>query len=283
MNFSSSRGFTLLECLVSCTLSCIILSTTLILTGTITRTTYSLHQRARSERALIITQSHLESALLNLESHRLPVGWRVTHGCQIKLASGSLHPIAKLKTTSAPRSDSDCLSVQMLLPSHLAEIQDVKYQNGTWKILGCRSDKKERNYIEIRSHYAYGIEGLIQIAHGGSSLNTACYQVEGSKIDSLFTLSNNVRSLQTVIPVAREFTLYVDKSSHLRYTSHVGSRLLENQPLVDGVRSIAVSEQTTVSNQLIFSFKIRSTGRYSLAWDHIVRLPRSSFSEMALL
>lgn len=282
MTSSSSRGFTLLECLVSCGLSCAIISTTLILTGTITRASYSLHQRSRNERALVITQSHLESALENLESHRLPTGWRITPGCQLTLASGKLHSIAKLKTTSAPRSDSDCLSVQMLLPSHIVDIHNITRQSGIWRIQGCRPSKKERNTIEVRSHYAYGIEGIVQFAHSGGNLNTTCYSVEGSSVDTLFN-SKNVSSLQTVIPIAREFTLYVDKTSHLRYASHVGGRLLENQPIVDGVRSFSITEQKTGKNHLIFSFTVRSTGKSSLTWEHAVRLPRSSLAEMALL
>jgi hypothetical protein len=57
----------------------------------------------------------------------------------------------------------------------------------------------------------------------------------------------------------REFSIYIDKTGELRLVSHVGTLILENQPITRGLRSLQVSPFVAASGATLFGVTLVAT------------------------
>ena len=63
----------------------------------------------------------------------------------------------------------------------------------------------------------------------------------GLECQRMTTQANGNSHPITFVPIEREYSLFVDRSSHFRIASHSGGRITENQPIVRGVERISLS------------------------------------------
>jgi hypothetical protein len=103
-----------------------------------------------------------------------------------------------------------------------------------------------------------GLSGFTQLTGTLSDLSAGCRTVTGTVMgSSIFSSDTTLRGSQHILlPVQREYSLFIDRSSQLRLVSHVGSRIIENQPLLRGVSTLHVTPLPPENNLSRFAITV---------------------------
>lgn len=243
-----SAGFTLYEALVGLGLAGL---AALAVTKAVSLMNHSGASMLTGTNTIIAQQkanAAITRALENLNRSRLPLGPIILDGAEISLKK---HPLANLKGTSAPRIDSDVLSIIEVSPLHRGTVTETSFANGTISITACGFVQLPLS-TEFRSFIAVGSAGVFQLVGSMRQIAPACGLLEGISISGL--LQNTAPSPQgfiTVWGVLREYSLFVDRSSQFRIASHVGQRILENQPITRGIRALSLTLATATNTRFV--------------------------------
>jgi prepilin-type N-terminal cleavage/methylation domain-containing protein len=275
----SSYGFSLLELLVSLSLLGALGTLTAV---SISRTVLSaarLTSQTTTQRALIDSFVAITSALDAVESSRLPDRYRIHTGGHLTYPDNSPHPISRLRGTSQPRSGSDALSLLDIDVERTGTLSRVSHSLSGVNLIYCRPIDVLPPKSAYRSLIASSIEGRHQIrisSHNEFSLHDKrCVRFQGNIVKSLFHSSQqDLASIQRISPVRREFTLYVDRTSHLRLVSHLGSQILENQPVTSHLKRLQISK-TSARSHTIITVQIEAPSMKPLRWSRVIALPES--------
>ncbi len=256
------RGYSLIECLCSL---CIVGLLTAGITHLVHRssailetTSGALEQRFALTRAGIV----LSAALAAHERTHLPEVVTITDGSQPHTRYGGAHPVGSLKGNSRPRSSSAILSVLELEPRFRGRVIRSSFSDESINLYVCGSSEVP-NASTFRSHVAIGLAGLCQLTGTPVRLNNGCFELSGTQVQGLLSSSCPSNSLLEYIPVNREFSLYIDATGELRLISHVGQRIIENQPIVRGLRALDISALNAGIQGLIYRIDIHATSTRS--------------------
>jgi hypothetical protein len=271
-----ARGATLLELCISITLTGVIATASTIAFQRSAHWFRTLKDRLTAERTIIESFARLERAFMAVDSARSNGLWKIHPGGRFSFANGSEHPISRIKGTSQPRPGSDGLSILEVNPSG-ALVITFDSEKGTafcplysnrWKIDGIRSFIKRS--IHGDTQYSYGNE-----LHG-AVWPRSCGSLSGSPIQSV-TIKRPQREIagQIILPVVQEYSLFVDRSSHLRLISHRGGWIRENQPLINGIQTLHISSSLSTGGVLMFIVKIRTVSGIEKQWSRVSTLTRS--------
>lgn len=274
------RGASLLEMLVTLTLGTIVL--TCLSTGIMAGA--RLYAALSSTTEATITRqkatSALGAALRALDRHRMNTGWLVVSGTDL---SATKHPLARLKGTSAPRELSDILSIVETSPIHRGRIVSSHLNDTTVELRACDfSDPPIPS--DTKSLLILGMSGLLHVSANIPRGAQGCLDLQANRLHSIFsTYRPPASSFHTLLPIEREYSLFVDRSSQLRLVSHLGGQILESQPIARGVSFVRVKYHLDLSGAMHFSVTVKPIGGpASTTTVFIATTRRSLWSEILL-
>ena len=271
----TQAGASLLELCVAISLSAVVLTGATVSMRRVVQWYNLLRNRYESEQAILETYAILERGFSHIETSRRRHTWKIHRGGNITLADGSAHPINRIQGTSAPRQNSDAFSVLEFAPHNVGAIRSMTASSTSF----CNYIDNQPRSEKVLSIFTIGIHGSEQLAIESTSQGvtwpSACGELATYPLKSIFIKSLPSRTAhQSVLPIVQEYTLLVDKSSHLRLISHRGTWIRENQPLVDGIREITITSKTVSPDTLVFSTTVKAVGGVSRKWDRPIILAR---------
>jgi hypothetical protein len=170
------------------------------------------------------------------------------------------HPLASLTGTSAPRPGSDVISVSEVSPLHRGAVLSTSFQGGVaslW-ICGFAAFPESRDF---RSFVALSPAGPLALVGDLARAAAGCGTFSGRAIPSLFNQTAiTPQGFIAVWPVRREYSLFIDRSGQFRLVSHVGDRIIENQPIVRGLRALTITRKSLAPQVEYFDILVKATG-----------------------
>lgn len=237
----NQRGFSLLETVVALGLSSLILLGSM---ATFTNTVAGVRTATDanvSALATFKTHAVISTVLFSLEKNRLPISPLITPGARLTVPNGEKHPLAGLTGTSAPRVDSDIISVIEISPIYRARIRSSR-RSGTRFAADACGMYETPGKDDFKSIVVLAVDGAFQATGAISKTFADCIHFDGTVLSGLISSSNiAIGTPLELAAITREHSLFVDRSGEFRLASHVGTRITENQPLTRGLRSIRMS------------------------------------------
>ncbi|NMC63698.1 MAG: hypothetical protein GYA55_11100 [SAR324 cluster bacterium] len=178
----------------------------------------------------------LDGIAKDTDSHPLNIMPCIHQGNQIRYANGELNPISTSSTINGPIFSSDAISSFTLKSMELLNILEVKQRGSGFEYYACSAfknptpSKEEEAFIGINADGPMYLSGSIKSARGKRS----CFILElKQQKNMLINVQDNLAALgvRLLIPIEREYTLYLSNKLELRYLGHLGSQNIENQPL----------------------------------------------------
>lgn len=242
MNGVTVRGFSLLECLVAIALlslvSALTARSTQLLSTQLAIVSSALEQRLATTKALSI----LSASLHTLDGGRRPEAAIISSGSDLRAPHGGPHPLVGLGASSKPRAESAILSVLDLDPRYQGRIVEGHRTATGITVTVCGTHllpSPER----FKSHLLLGLEGACQVTGSAQRISAQCFSLTGTAVRGLLHQSSACPygSFHEYTAVSSEFSLFVDRSGEFRLASHLGMRILENQPITRGLRELRLS------------------------------------------
>jgi hypothetical protein len=276
------RGYSLLECICSL---CIVGLLTASIAHLVHRTSTVLGTTATAiEQRLALTKTSLvlSAALAVHERTHIPEVVTITQGPQPSTRYGGPHPVGALKGNSRPRSSSAIVSILELEPRFRGRITRSAFTAQEVSLHVCGGTEVP-GANTFRSHVAVGLAGLCQLTGTVERATGGCFTLTGSTVQGLLSNSCPPGSLLEYIPVNRELSLYIDATGELRLISHVGQRIIENQPIVRGLRALDITALDEHPRSRIYKIDIHATSTRSHRFFWAAGLTRESVWNEVLL
>jgi hypothetical protein len=236
------RGRILIESVVGLGVASITLTGLVVLLTNVSHTALRISHAHSGVIATTKAHAALSSALRAREKSRLAFAVQSARGARPRLPNGGEHPLSRLTGATAPREDSNILSVIEVAQRCRGTVTEAVVQGDTitTKVCGltCRIQSDD-----FKSFLVYAIDGVRQIVGGISPVSQACVEVRGAAIDGLVTTQRTFTSSPLVfVPVEREYSLFVDGTDTFRIASHIGMRVVENQPITQGITAFEITK-----------------------------------------
>lgn len=192
----------------------------------------------------------LKTILDDLDSHRFAVLPKIHPAGELKYSDGSNLPI-----TSSFHASSNSNAVSQI-KLDLLQTQRVKSSGGS---LG------NRNFVAcprfpayLRAHHlsfhedryfnflGVSLSGFIELesVHKSQRAAQGCrrFFLRPSLSTTIQpTPEQDLELIYNIIPITKNYTIYVDQAQQLRYVSHRKSKVVENQPVVKGINELKLS------------------------------------------
>jgi hypothetical protein len=257
--YEIERGYTLIDSVWSLVIGAILVSGATTLFVTISHAYSTVSSRQQGLLSALKTRWVVATALRATERNRLRIATTITSGGSLTLTNGGRHPVATIGGTSAPRVDSDILSFIELANLHRGLVRSFKItgMSAVVEACGLSSAPRPNSY---RSYLLLSVSGPLQVAGDLAAVSKSCVRLSGTILAGLISNRAEVPlSVSTFVPIEREYSIFVDRSSNLRLASHVGTRLVENQPIARGIYSLRVTSESHPTGAIIFHTWIKPT------------------------
>lgn len=252
------RGYSLLECICSLAIVALLTAgmTQLVhrTSSTLGTTASALDQRVSMTKTGLV----LSAALSALERTHLPGLVTTTNGTDPKTLYGGPHPATKLSGNTRPRSDSAILSMVEVDPRYRGRVVRSSFTADTVSLEVC-GGMEQPGPSTFRSHLVVGLQGMCQLTAQVQRSSTGCFTLSGRAVSGLVAPDCPPHSLLEYLPVVRELSIYIDRTGELRLISHVGTRILENQPIVRGLRALDITPLGFGSEGSMYRIDVHAT------------------------
>lgn len=169
---------------------------------------------------------------------RLPYAVTLAPSSVEPLPNGAPHPLSRMRGASSPRPGSAVVTFLELDPGSRGTVQASSGGPSQLVIEVCGLSAAATG-AAFRSYVALGPSGDVQVSGSLARAATGCATLRGAAVPGIVSDPAHVlpSSLSSVAGVLREYSLFVDNSGQLRLASHLGTQVLENQPIVAGLDS----------------------------------------------
>jgi hypothetical protein len=258
-----SRGYSLIECLMGICLIGLMSGLSARFTqqtsGVLTELVRTVEQRIAIARSAAVIAATINSA----ERSHLSELLVLSEGSTLLAPHGGPHPLNGITNASRPRPESSIISSIEVDPSYQGRITESRHSTGGISVKVCGASSVPAT-DRFRSYLLIGLGGACQVTGSPQRLPAGCFELWGTVVRGLLHNSQScpVGSYHEFLPVSREISLFIDRSGEFRLASHVGMRLLENQPLARGLRQLKAALFNAGQSAYFINFALRgSTGR----------------------
>ena len=272
---NSMSGTTLVELLVSLCLAsliCVVAGKMLVGTTQMSSVIKTKYQDDITEVQII---EKLQKVLDDLDSHPFNIFPRVHKSGRLTFRDGFVNHINSYKLEPSP--DSDAITAMSLA---LENIYEVQYQTGNVyfacpRFKGVSFTENNFGYIGLGSDGIFEMQGKGsgRLGRGGCG-DFVLNSTNGMLLESPDVSSDIVRLL---IPIKSYYTLYVDKNEQLRYVSHRGKSIVENQPLFSNVRSLKIKRKIRWNSIVCLSANIEFSDHKTKSFQNCNRFGRYDY------
>lgn len=278
-----SKGYSLLEVLPSLALTSVMLLVLLQFSQNHARQ-YSLEKhKDRLENRLRRTEAALGRAASSVDSSPalLP---RIHRKGRITYTDGSPHQTLSGAVLRRPLPGTDAISFAVVHPAFSLLVHTHTAQGQANTLYVCLRDRTRTTTRRFRSVLGVSADGVFELRPPGQgfSIVRPCFRLRVAATPSLLFPSATQADLARVrllVPIDAVETLYLDRSKSLRLFRSSGISMLENQPLVDGLRRLRISARLTPSPyrlaEVSVAFGVERSDLTERTW--LSSLARSSF------
>jgi len=259
-NQESEKGTTILELLSGLLLIAVI---TAILAVNLRQSLLnSLKTEAVSKSQYIESKTLeiMERVVADLDSHRFIIWPRIHKNGTITFQDGTLNPISTKTGSNSPSLNSDAITSMRPEIPFLQRVFSVEQQGEVFLIDACLQFRNNLAGHDFKSYIGINLESYVQLLKQDSSQTSKdqCRLFKFKKARSMSLPSmkdHQVKKVRWLVPLSRQYTLYVNKKAQLRYLSHRGESNIENQPLLEGLESLGI-EESRLPDQLLMELTI---------------------------
>jgi prepilin-type N-terminal cleavage/methylation domain-containing protein len=276
------RGFSLLECL--CSLAIVALLTASI-TQLVHRSSSILGATSDAlDERLTMTKTGLvlSAALAALDRTHLAGVVSITNGSNPTTPHGSPHPASGLSGNTRPRTQSAIFSVIEVEPRYRGRVIRSSFSGNSISLETCGATEQPSSTM-FRSHIAVGLSGACQLTGQIERRSATCFTLSGQATPGLISSHCPPHSLLEYMPVLRELSIFIDRTGELRLISHVGSRILENQPIARGLRSLDIALLEVGGHNSLYRIDVHATSTRSHRFIFAAGLTRDTLWNEILL
>jgi prepilin-type N-terminal cleavage/methylation domain-containing protein len=254
------RGYTLIECLCGLSLLGLISAVTIRFTQHTSAIVSNTTAQIDSRLSITKTALTISAALSTLERSHLPGLVSLSNGSWPRTPYGGEHPVLGVGPTSRPRPESDIISFVEIDPRYRGRIHQSSFSGESIEVTTCGSPLIPAP-DQFRSHLVVGLSGSCQITGTPQPTSAGCFTLSGHQTQGLLHSRTGCpsSSLLEYAPIVREFSLFIDRTGELRLVSHTGMRILENQPMTRGLRSLRLLPSLTPAGVQFFSVQITAS------------------------
>lgn len=266
------RGFTLLETVASLGAASVVALALCVMVGT---SGLIFRESSGSVSDLAVAtqvEGAVQAGVRALGRSRQQFAMTISTGGSTLLPNGALHPLASLSGKSSPATGSHIISFLDLSPHYAGTIERTMIDGPSVTVVACGFDHRP-SPSQFKSFVALGVSGPVQLAGSLRTVSSSCVELTAESLPGLVSDPATVlpSSLHRLVPVNREYSLFVDRAEQLRISSHTGPRVSENQPLGSGVREIIFSELSSADGAVALSATV--TGAHGAVSTFLVPLP----------
>lgn len=193
-----------------------------------------IHMKLTQQYELSIHESHMKAlvqrGILEQSSQRLYFPKLHTSG-HIKLLNGKRLPMS---AAQSPQIQSDAISFLQIHPDTIFKVTQTN------PLTACALSGASVQLDKYQSFLIISSDGVSE-AVGKARGNGPCRSFSIRLTDGIFTEAKTVGDLsfgRAIIPVERIYTLYMSRRGELRYVGHLGSKIIENQPVLKSTAPI---------------------------------------------
>lgn len=258
--FFPERGFTLLETMaslgaasfVALALCAMLGSSGLAFRGSMSAIS-DLSVSAQAEAAV-------RAGVRALGRSRQQFAMTVSPGAPLVLPNGAAHPLAALSGKSSPAPDSHVISFLELSPHYAGAIEQASIEGFSVTVVACGFSSRPAP-SQFKSYVALGVSGPVQLAGSLRTVSSSCVELVADALPGLVSDPAVIlpSSLHRLVPVNREYSLFVDRTEQLRISSHTAARITENQPLASGVRALLFDEILSAAGAVALSTTVQGS------------------------
>lgn len=252
------RGYSLIECLCS---MAIIAMLSAAITQLLHRSAHTLsaHTEILGQRVAITKAAQVISSAINIsERSHIPNLLSISNGSSPKAHHGGPHPVSSLSGSSRPRTSSSIISFIEVEPRYRGRVTRTEFTPTSLEIDICGATMLPTSE-QFRTHLILGTSSICQLAGAPQRAGSGCFSLSASNVNGLVATECPPQALLEYLPVVREFSLYIDTTGEFRLVSHAGLRILENQPIVRGLRSLDITPIRSEHGTQFFSVALYAT------------------------
>jgi len=203
----------------------------------------------------------ISEVLADLDSHRFEILPRIHKNGAISFTDNTLNPVTSLQGSNAPHPESDAITGLRLESTRSYRVLESSRHASQFRYLAC-PEVNLQDRTSAKSYMGVSSDGLLELS-GSSTASGSCrifllgaslsMSVKQDHVDPLF--------IRKLIPISRHYTIYVGKDLQLRYLSHVGSRNIENQPMMSASGVLEFLQESIAKNKVTsITTRIRMSG-----------------------
>lgn len=196
----------------------------------------------QEQSALAGTRALVELLVEDLDRHRLDIPPVVHRGGRIRRADGSEHSLTR-NPQIVPKPGSDAISGLRLTPLAAQTISRFAPQESASvrEMLLCPRFGRTLS-AENEAILVIGVDGMRIFTRRSPPLTEgACRRALWEAEADLHFAGPALASAALALPIADDYTLYLDVQGQLRRVTHRGVLNVENQPILDGISELELS------------------------------------------
>jgi hypothetical protein len=222
----------------------------------------------------------LEKIMEETDSHRFIIAPKIHHAGIIRFSDGKDNPV--MNSIALKPANSDAISsISLSLQTAYYTLDPVPLSAAAFTAcpsfgVTLNNDPAQKSFLGVSAHGIVELFGSVKLSRGG------CAEFSLKPAQSMLVPVPDpaLTSISLIIPIVREYTLYIDEKDQLRFLSHEGSENIENQPLFHGIRQLSLSlKQNSAGGYEILSTasaEYKPAGR-KLFINHLSRMQTADF------
>jgi hypothetical protein len=271
---NSAHGFTLLELLVTSSLSLSLLFCSILLLFDLEQAQLQTHQHFIADNKLKRGQALFTNALRASEEHRIP---KTVQALSADFFSQLHNP--PRNSEYQPIQNSDLLYSVELESLHRFSLLN-KQQGFDVETLRAQACRTTPSKIQKLSPLALALSpnSIFCVRLSLDRYPLRCQHVEIRRVPCVYFPDKKTQPIfgsTLLIPIRREYLLYVTQSAQLRYLGLEGLFVKENQPVATGMRRLRLRSSTALSPRFeSFTAQLETRSGESLSITHEQRVSR---------
>jgi hypothetical protein len=254
--YKNSLGITLLEILVSITISIPILASLIVCFSNQNKNYFNLHKKLSYFETLAALSKISEQTMQDLDSHPFPIYPRIQVAPYIYLYDN------KTKLNKIAIKNSTIISSMRLNINSALKLENPVTKQGKVFFEACLVNKKSTlKLLELEHAYIvhHEFQTEVQTIFRRNSLRQGCYQLEITNTIGMFSTSVDYQKLllaSYMIPIEWIRTYYLSEDRILRLLQHRGDKIILNQPILNNCLNFKIRQKESLVNHLELTFKI---------------------------
>ena len=241
-----SAGLGLLEFVVSMLIAAPLLTLFLLTLANSSRAVFQI----TAQEAGIYNYAKVRALLQNLtddySAHTLLIEPRIHDQGVITFSDGAANSIHQAALKMQPAQSSDAVSALALDLRGSLRIFRAEKSGNTFRYFACLSLKDSGTIESPASFLALTVDGLLELHGELQSIRgrSGCFALTlrtGPSMTIPINKSLRPEFSRLLVPISKNYTLYVSRQGELRFLSHRGGENIENQPLLTGIEQLTLS------------------------------------------